>query len=206
MNREELREKIAKIVDDYEGDMPMNNKAYKRVHNSRLNKAVDQILALLPEQPKIMGEAEIEKVLADLMPRFVWGYVCNKCRGGGSDGGSNICSKCNGVGIIDWQTSGLAHALYGHIPAKEEDKCKTCPRPDFTKTGHDVDKFYEDKPLPPQSEEVRSDFREELKSAINRHSKENGSDTPDFILAEYLENCLKAFDEAMSKRTQYYNI
>ena len=48
------------------------------------------------------------------------------------------------------------------------------------------------------------DFRREIESAINRHSKENGSDTPDFILAEYLSDCLKAWDKGVSRREKWY--
>lgn len=35
-----------------------------------------------------------------------------------------------------------------------------------------------------------NDFVSELTSLLNRHCKENGSGTPDFILAEYLFGCL----------------
>ncbi len=43
-------------------------------------------------------------------------------------------------------------------------------------------------------------FEEELRALINKHSKENGSDTPDFVLAEYLTRCLSAFDGAVNAR------
>lgn len=43
-------------------------------------------------------------------------------------------------------------------------------------------------------------FRDELCNLINRHSQENDSDTPDFILAEYLTDCL----EATKRRTEWY--
>lgn len=46
-------------------------------------------------------------------------------------------------------------------------------------------------------------FRMEIENAINRHSKENGSNTPDFILADYLCDCLAAFDRAVSRRTAW---
>lgn len=49
-----------------------------------------------------------------------------------------------------------------------------------------------------------SAFRSEVEHLINRHSKENGSDTPDFILAEYLDDCLRAFDKAVVRRTDWY--
>ncbi len=47
-------------------------------------------------------------------------------------------------------------------------------------------------------------FKKEIESVINRYSKENGSNTPDFILAEYLLNCLKNFDTATNLRENWY--
>lgn len=47
-------------------------------------------------------------------------------------------------------------------------------------------------------------FRKELESLVNRHSMESGSNTPDFILAEYLTDCLAAFDKALHERTRWY--
>ena len=49
-----------------------------------------------------------------------------------------------------------------------------------------------------------SEFRSAIESAINCHSQENGSNTPDFILAKYLLACLKAFDDATSERERWY--
>jgi hypothetical protein len=43
-------------------------------------------------------------------------------------------------------------------------------------------------------------FQEELEKLINRHSMENGSNTHDFILAEYLKGCLLGFDRAVIAR------
>jgi len=48
------------------------------------------------------------------------------------------------------------------------------------------------------------EFKEELEELINRYSKENGSDTPDFVLAEYLEACLIAFDKGVNRRETWY--
>ena len=45
-------------------------------------------------------------------------------------------------------------------------------------------------------------FKEELKNLINKHSKENDSNTPDFVLAIYLGECLKAFNKAVNRREQ----
>ena len=45
-----------------------------------------------------------------------------------------------------------------------------------------------------------TDFVRALTSLVNRHSRENGSDTPDFLLAEYLMSCLKAYEAATTAR------
>jgi hypothetical protein len=49
-------------------------------------------------------------------------------------------------------------------------------------------------------------LRGEVKVAINRVSAENESDTPDFILAEYLVDCLAAFDKATRARDEWYGV
>lgn len=48
------------------------------------------------------------------------------------------------------------------------------------------------------------EFRKELERLINGHSRENESDTPDFILADYLNDCLDAFDKAANAREKWY--
>ena len=49
-----------------------------------------------------------------------------------------------------------------------------------------------------------SKFEKELEALINKHSLENASDTPDFILAKYLCNCLRAFNLATNRRVNWY--
>jgi hypothetical protein len=51
----------------------------------------------------------------------------------------------------------------------------------------------------------KSEFRKSIEVLINSKSLENGSDTPDFILAEYLVDCLTAFDKAVNKREKWLN-
>lgn len=43
-------------------------------------------------------------------------------------------------------------------------------------------------------------FRKELEHLINKYSIENGSNTPDFILADYLVECLQVFENAIKRR------
>jgi len=50
-----------------------------------------------------------------------------------------------------------------------------------------------------------NDFEKELRGLINKHSRENESNTPDFILAQYMETCLNAFGEAVTARDKWYN-
>ena len=49
-----------------------------------------------------------------------------------------------------------------------------------------------------------TDFISELHNLINRHSMENASNTPDFILAQYLTNCLRAWNQATQQRETWY--
>ena len=50
------------------------------------------------------------------------------------------------------------------------------------------------------------DFRSELVTLLNRFNKENRSNTPDWILRNYLCNCLDAFDGAVKSRDRWYDI
>lgn len=52
--------------------------------------------------------------------------------------------------------------------------------------------------------EKQNRLRKDIEQAINKHSAENGSNTPDFILAEYLIDCLNTFDKTITKREEWY--
>ena len=51
-----------------------------------------------------------------------------------------------------------------------------------------------------------NEFRQELESLLNIHSQENFSNTPDWILAKYLLNCLVNFNEAIRARDDWYEV
>lgn len=51
---------------------------------------------------------------------------------------------------------------------------------------------------------MKTTLRDDIQVAINCHSAENGSDTPDFVLAEYLTSCLASFDRAVKEREKWY--
>ena len=47
-------------------------------------------------------------------------------------------------------------------------------------------------------------FQKELEQLINKYSLENDSDTPDFILATFLAECLDSFNVAVYNRDAWY--
>jgi hypothetical protein len=49
-----------------------------------------------------------------------------------------------------------------------------------------------------------TELRQRIEHEINCVSAENGSDTPDFILAEFLTDSLAAFDKAVNRRETWY--
>lgn len=50
-----------------------------------------------------------------------------------------------------------------------------------------------------------SKFRRDLAELLNANSMEAGSDTPDFVLAEFMADCLTAFDMATQARDVWYS-
>lgn len=53
-------------------------------------------------------------------------------------------------------------------------------------------------------EPVEASFEKELERLINKHSAEGHSNTPDFILATYLADCLEAYGKATKRRDEWY--
>ena len=49
-----------------------------------------------------------------------------------------------------------------------------------------------------------TDFEKELEHLLNRHSQDNVSNTPDFILAQYLLTCLAAWNTGVRQREMWY--
>lgn len=47
-------------------------------------------------------------------------------------------------------------------------------------------------------------FLQELEKLINKYSKENESNTPDFILADYIVGCLDTYNKTLNAREQWY--
>lgn len=49
-------------------------------------------------------------------------------------------------------------------------------------------------------------LQDELRELLNRHSRENTSDTPDFVLAQYIMDCLSAFEAAALRRDAWHKM
>ena len=58
--------------------------------------------------------------------------------------------------------------------------------------------------LPEAQSAEENTFQKELEQLINKHSMEEGSNTPDFILAQFLHQCLVAFNEGVRRREEWY--
>ena len=52
--------------------------------------------------------------------------------------------------------------------------------------------------------EYPKSFQKELEVLLNKHKMESGSNTPDFILAEYLCGCLASYSVAVNSRERWY--
>jgi hypothetical protein len=61
-------------------------------------------------------------------------------------------------------------------------------------------------PDPEPVEEPEIPMAEELRMVLNRHSLENGSNTPDYVLVTYLLSCLAAFNRGTQERDKWYDI
>lgn len=52
----------------------------------------------------------------------------------------------------------------------------------------------------------KTKLEKQLRTLINSESRECDSDTPDHILAEYMMNCLDAFELAINKRDSHHHV
>ena len=83
---------------------------------------------------------------------------------------------------------------------KIEDVHANCPSQFCSSFGHRDDKCCVECVAP------RRGFQQELEALLNQYSVENGSNTPDFILAQYMCQCLDAFTVASRAREEWYGI
>ena len=53
---------------------------------------------------------------------------------------------------------------------------------------------------------AKSELEKRLSNLLNSESRENDSNTPDFLLAEFMMNCLDAFELANNRREVWYGV
>lgn len=53
---------------------------------------------------------------------------------------------------------------------------------------------------------MQKEFEEELTALINKHSRENESNTPDFIIARFMIDAYYAFVKGVNRRAQWYGV
>ena len=56
------------------------------------------------------------------------------------------------------------------------------------------------------SEVNEMSFEKEIERLLNAKSMENESNTPDFILAKYMLDCLESFNNATNERDKWHGI
>jgi hypothetical protein len=86
------------------------------------------------------------------------------------------------------------------------------PNPSAPKSGAEVDAEFVSNPDPRANvghdpadpEPISKVFLDELSALLNQHCLENGSNTPDFVLAQYLCGCLDNFNIASRRRERWY--
>ena len=69
-----------------------------------------------------------------------------------------------------------------------------------------VNHIYKDNPIPKPEEYIRPTFEEALKTLINQYSKENDSNTPDYLLANFLNEVLISYSATLRARDKWFNI
>lgn len=105
-----------------------------------------------------------------------------------------ICPMCEGEKVLKYTNydtgiyeSGKRQCIYckgtGVDPVSEESTVESAMEP----TVIDVDELTRD-----------------IAGVLNKHCYENLSDTPDFILAEYVVECLRAWNGASTRREKWY--
>ena len=61
-----------------------------------------------------------------------------------------------------------------------------------------------EKPDEPEEPVEESRFEKKLEGIINATSQENASNTPDFILAQFMNGCLQVFNTTVQQRENWY--
>lgn len=72
--------------------------------------------------------------------------------------------------------------------------------------AHEAQKVAEARAAEAAAKVPQPTLSEEVSALLNKHSRENESDTPDFILAEYLMRALESYEKAISDRDRWHGV
>ena len=92
------------------------------------------------------------------------------------------------------------------LPKILHEQAKNIYLRELTKGRQDIDAVKRMKIMNTIEFEGTPTFREGLEELLRKYDKESGSDTPDYVLAEFIIAMLKIFDEAIITRDTWYNI
>jgi len=110
----------------------------------------------------------------------------------------------------DWRAECVADlpykSLVPHNALEDARAIKRAAEPDMPYEGPTLDELAA---APAQAEQPRAvqqvpEFSERLRHLLNAASAENASNTPDFILAQYVQSCLTAYNAAVLSREAWY--
>ena len=121
-------------------------------------------------------------------PQFAWGDRVEV-----RDGESSWMEAIY-LGYIERQDLKYSAVINGAIKSAEWKHCRPL-------VAKEIEFQEECKPDQPMAQQP---FEDNLRDWINTYSKENGSDTPDFILADYLNRALFLLDSVINQREAWY--
>jgi hypothetical protein len=100
------------------------------------------------------------------------------------------------------------NAVPGHIDIVPMGSADTQPGPwvpgAYEKTGGQIKEQVKEQARATLWRPTLTAFEQDLLHLISKHSAGNDSNTPDTILAEYLNACLSAFNIAIQQRERWY--
>lgn len=153
-----------------------------------------------------LADAEIELIVSD--GQLVGVVVSESFSGKGKMERQNFAWDCLAEKLSDEERDCIAYFIT--LTPKERDSVSfnntvANDAADYEKL-EDIDKDAAE--IAPRnfedSEEKRNKVEKEIRAVLNRYSQENASDTPDFILAQYLMGCLDAWNKATQRREKWY--
>lgn len=115
---------------------------------------------------------------------------------------SNVSNE--GARVLDWDK--------GYIEEQNEEPCEEIDEDSYYGIVDNNGMMAADYKQDIETEEDLNSLRynkdqnlgADIAEVINKHSRENESNTPDFILGEYLLDCLKAFEKCSNSREAWY--